>query len=206
MATRWYTEKKQEYYYNIAKKQGYRARSAFKLLQIQERYSILKKGDIVIDLGAAPGGWCQVIKEHIGNGVIIAVDIEEMSPMPGVRFVKSDITKEETIEYIKKEIEKPADALVSDVAPDITGNYSMDHARSVWLCTHALTIAENVLKKNGVFICKIFEGEELQKFIGKVKNRFGHVKSFVPKASRKRSSEIYIIAKGFKGLPEQSVE
>jgi 23S rRNA (uridine2552-2'-O)-methyltransferase len=206
MATRWYIEKKQEYYYNSAKKQGYRARSAFKLIQIQKKYRLLKRGDTVIDLGAAPGGWCQVIKEHIGNGRIIAVDIKEMTTMPGVIFLKSDITKNETIDYIKNEIENQADVLVSDLAPDITGHYSMDHAKSVWLCTHALKIATHVLKNNGIFLCKIFEGEELKKFINNVKNRFEYVKPYVPKASRKRSSEVYIIAKGFKEAPEPSVE
>ncbi len=202
MPTRWYREKKQEHYYKIAKKEGYRARSAFKLLQIQEKYHILKRGNTVIDLGAAPGGWCQVITEIVGDGKVIAVDKEKMDSLPGVLCIRSDITKKDTIDYLQKETEDPVDAVLSDLAPNITGNYSMDHANSVWLCTHALDIAQHLLKKNGVFVCKIFDGEDLQNFIRITAYRFFLVKPFVPMASRKRSSEVYIIAKGFKGVIE----
>jgi len=202
MPSRWYTEKKQEYYYRISKQKGYRARSAFKLLQIQKKYHVLKKGDTVIDLGAAPGGWSQVTKEIIGNGKVIAVDKEKFEPLPGILFIKGDITKKATIDKIKQEIQNGIDSVLSDLSPNISGNYSMDHAKSVWLCLYALDIAQNVLKKNGCFICKIFEGESLQEFIDEVTKRFNQIKIFSPEATRKHSSETYVIVKGFKGFLE----
>ena len=202
MPSRWYTEKKQEYYYRISKQKGYRARSAFKLLQIQKKYHVLKKGDIVIDLGAAPGGWSQVTKQIIGDGKIIAVDKEIFDPLPGVHIIKGDITQRTTIDKIQQEIQDSIDVVLSDLSPNISGNYSMDHAKSVWLCLSALDIAQNVLKKNGCFICKIFEGESLQEFIDETIKRFNQTKLFTPKATRKHSSETYVIGKGFKGFLE----
>jgi 23S rRNA (uridine2552-2'-O)-methyltransferase len=202
MPSRWYTEKKQEYYYRISKQKGYRARSAFKLLQIQKKYHVLKKGDTVIDLGAAPGGWSQVTKEIIGNGKVIAVDKEKFDPLPGILFIKGDITKRTTIDKIRQEMQNGIDVVLSDLSPNISGNYSMDHAKSVWLCLYALDIAQHVLKKNGCFICKIFEGESLQEFIDEVTKRFTQIKIFSPKATRKHSSETYVIVKGFKGFLE----
>lgn len=202
MPSRWYTEKKQEYYYRISKQKGYRARSAFKLLQIQKKYHVLKKGDNVIDLGAAPGGWSQVTKEIIGDGKVIAVDKERFDPLPGILFIEGDITKRATIDKIKQETQNSIDVVISDLSPNISGNYSVDHAKSVWLCLYALDIAQNVLKKNGCFICKIFEGESLQDFIDEVTKRFNQIKIFTPKATRKHSSETYLIVKGFKGFLE----
>ena len=195
-------KKKQEYYYRISKQKGYRARSAFKLLQIQKKYHVLKKGDNVIDLGAAPGGWSQVTKEIIGDGKVIAVDKERFDPLPGILFIEGDITKRATIDKIKQEIQNSIDVVISDLSPNISGNYSVDHAKSVWLCLYALDIAQNVLKKNGCFICKIFEGESLQDFIDEVTKRFNQIKIFTPKATRKHSSETYLIVKGFKGFLE----
>ena len=113
-----------------------------------------------------------------------------------------DITKRSTIDKIQQEIQDGIDVVLSDLSPNISGNYSMDHAKSVWLCLHALEIAQNVLKKNGCFICKIFEGENLQEFIDETKKRFNQTKLFTPKATRKHSSEIYVIGKGFKGFLE----
>ena len=194
--TRWYSERKKDHYYKEAKKQGYRARSAFKLLQIQNRYRVLKKGCVVIDLGASPGGWSQVAARYAST--VIAVDLQPMKPLDKVIFVKGDITKEETIEKISQHVSE-ADAVISDASPNITGNYTMDQARSVWLCENALKIAEHFLKEGGNFVCKIFEGEDYPAFLEKVKKKFRMVKAHSPKASRKQSSEIYIIAKGFKG-------
>jgi len=202
MPSRWYTEKKQEYYYRISKQKGYRARSAFKLLQIQKKYHVLKKGDTVIDLGAAPGGWSQVTKEIVGDGKVIAVDKEKFEALPGILVIKGDITKKDTIDKIQHEIQNNSDVVLSDLSPNISGNYSMDHAKSVWLCLYSLDIAQNVLKKNGCFICKIFKGESLQEFIDEVTKRFNQIKIFSPKATRKHSSETYVIAKGFKGFLE----
>ena len=195
--TRWYAEKKRDHYYKEAKKQGYRARSAFKLLQIQNRYRVLKKGCTVIDLGASPGGWSQVAARYAS--LVVAVDLQPMKPLNKVIFVKGDITKDETIDKIREHINE-ADVVISDASPNITGNYTMDQARSVWLCQNALRIAKEFLKEGGNFVCKIFEGEDYPEFLEEVKKNFKMVKAHAPQASRKQSSEIYIIAKGFKKI------
>ncbi len=198
--TRWYTEKKREHFYKEAKRVGYRARSAFKLQQIQKRFHILSKNDLVIDLGAAPGGWSQIAKELVGeSGIVIGIDILPIKPLEGVQLIQGDITEKETIEEIKQQMKnKQADVVLSDMSPDITGNYSVDQARSIWLCKKALETAETLLKPGGHFICKIFEGEDTKKYIDTVKRRFHIVKKFSPPASRKTSSELYFIAKSLK--------
>jgi len=200
MSKRWYHEKKKEHFYKQAKREGYRARSAYKLLQIQKKYRILKPGDTVVDLGAAPGGWSQVAKEITGiKGKIIGVDILPIKPIPGIIFLQGDMTKDEDIQRILSLTDKnTVDAIISDMSPNISGNYSVDQARSVFLCEQALKTCDILLKDGGSFVCKIFEGEDLPDFIQKVKNRFKIVKQFDPEASRKSSSEIYIIAKYFK--------
>ena len=198
--TRWYIEKKREHFYKEAKRVGYRARSAFKLQQIQKKFHIFSKKDIVIDLGAAPGGWSQVAKELVGeSGRVIGVDILPIKPLEGVILIQGDLTEEETGEEINEHMEnKQADVVLSDMSPDITGNYSVDQARSMWLCKNALETAEIMLRPGGNFICKIFEGEDTKKFINTVKRCFCMVKKFSPTASRKSSSEIYLIAKSLK--------
>jgi 23S rRNA (uridine2552-2'-O)-methyltransferase len=198
--TRWYTEKKKEHFYKEAKRTGYRARSAFKLQQIQHRFNLIPKSGIVVDLGAAPGGWSQVAKEIVGEqGIIIGVDLSSIQPLENVQFLQGDITQTETIERIKNVMNnRRADVVLSDMSPDISGCYSVDQARSAWLCECALHVADQILKPGGHFICKIFEGEDTKKFIENVKHRFTVMKTFSPEASRKSSSEVYIIAKSFK--------
>lgn len=198
--TRWYTEKKKEHFYKQAKQVGYRARSAFKLQQIQNRFHLIPNNGIVLDLGAAPGGWCQVAKELVGTqGIVIGVDLSSIKPIDDVQFLQGDVTKTETLEQIKNLMNgKNADVIISDMSPDISGNYSVDQARSVWLCESALHVVTQLLQPGGHFICKIFEGEDTKAFIEKVKHQFMVVKTFSPEATRKSSSEVYIIAKSFK--------
>ena len=197
MATRWYQEKKREHYYRQAKKSGYRARSAYKLKQIQKKFDILKDGDVVVDLGAAPGGWSQVAKELIGDsGVIVGIDLLPIAPLKGVSFLKGDVTEDSSIEKIKDIIgSNKVDVVISDISPNISGNYSVDQARSIFLCQQAFKTVQILLKEGGTFVCKVFEGEDLKDFVNVVKKEFRIVKHFTPPASRKSSSEIYIIAK-----------
>jgi len=197
--TRWYTEKKKEHFYNEAKRVGYRARSAFKLLQIQKRFNILRKDDIVIDLGAAPGGWSQVAKEIVGiNGHVIGMDLSPVKPISGITFLQGDITSDASINELIDIIGgKKVDVVLSDMSQDISGNYSIDQARSVFLCEQALSTTELVLKPGGNFVCKVFEGEDLNNFLKKIQKKYKTIKQFSPEASRKSSSEIYIIAKFF---------
>ncbi len=199
MPTRWYRERKKERYYRAAKKEGYRARSAYKLFQIQKRYRVIKKGDRILDLGAAPGGWSQVAVRC--GAMVIAVDKDYMKPMEGVQFIQGDITEQSIVQKIKEKA-REVDAVISDISPDITGNYTLDQARSIWLSENALNIARETLKENGKFVCKVFVGEDYQSFLKKVKEIFQMVKAFSPQASRKSSSEIYMIGIGFKGRKE----
>ncbi|RLF40599.1 MAG: 23S rRNA (uridine(2552)-2'-O)-methyltransferase [Thermoplasmata archaeon] len=198
--TRWYRERKEDYFYRKAKKEGYRARSSFKLKQIQQRFNIIHRNDTIVDLGAAPGGWSQVALELVGpNGLVIGVDLDMIQPISNVIFIQGDITNPETINRIKNAIgDKTADVVLSDMSPDISGIYSIDHARSVYLCEKALEVARELLRDGGNFVCKIFMGSEYENFIKEVKRWFNQVKPFTPPASRRSSSETYIIAKNFK--------
>jgi len=174
--TRWYKEKKREHFYKEAKRAGYRARSSYKLKQIQKKFSIIKKGDIVIDFGAAPGGWSQVTKELVEDqGAIIGIDLSHIEPLEGVTFLQRDLTEKTAVEDIRMIIgNNNVDVILSDMSPDISGNYSIDHARSIYLCEHSLSLVKQILKP-GVRI----------------------VKQFSPIASRKSSSEVYIVAKSY---------
>ena len=197
--TRWYSEKKREHFYKEAKKHGYRARSAYKLIQIQKKFNILQHGNIVVDLGAAPGGWSQVARDIVGEkGVVIGIDLLPVEPLPDITFLQGDMTSDETVEKIHDIVgDKKVDVVLSDMSPDISGNYSVDHARSMYLCEKALKTCKSLLKSGGVFVCKVFAGEDLDEFVKTVKSKFGNVKQFSPDASRKSSSEVYIVAKFF---------
>ena len=165
--TRWYREKKKEHFYKEAKKVGYRARSAFKLKQIQNKFKIIQKGDSILDFGAAPGGWSQVAKELVGEqGTVIGVDLSPIESLDGITFLQGDLTMESTmLEIIEIMGDNKADVILSDMSPDISGNYSVDHARSIYLCEQALAASETVLKNGGNFVCKVFDGEYLQGFV-----------------------------------------
>jgi len=199
--TRWYKEKKKEHFYKKAKKEGYRARSAYKLRQIQNRFNLIHSGDVVVDLGAAPGGWSQVALELVGSdGLVVGVDLSFIKPIDHIIFLKGDMTDDETINDVEEAMSfQPVDVVLSDMSPDISGNYSMDHARSIHLCSQALKTAKQLLKPQGSFVCKVFMGDMLEEFVDEVKDSFSSVKQFSPKASRKSSSEQYIVAKSFKG-------
>ena len=195
--TRWYREKKREHFYKEAKKVGYRARSAFKLKQIQKKFKIIQKGDTVLDLGAAPGGWSQVAKEIVNEqGLVIGVDLSFIEPINGITFLQGDLTESSTIQEIRDMIGgNKADVILSDMSPNISGNYSVDHARSIFLCEQALVASGFLLKKDGSFVCKVFDGEDLQGFVEKTNKLFKIVRQFSPVASRKSSSEVYVIAR-----------
>jgi 23S rRNA (uridine2552-2'-O)-methyltransferase len=200
--TRWYSEKRSEHYYKKAKREGYRARSSFKLKQIQRKYRIISNGDYVLDLGAAPGGWSQVAKEFCGKkGKVIGIDISRISPIKDIVFIQGDVTDNSLIELILNEIEnRYINVVISDMAPNISGNYSIDHAKSIYLSEHALKLAVQFLGNQGHFVCKLFMGESFDFFFNKVKMYFNKVHCFSPPASRKSSSEVYIIGKFFNEL------
>ena len=198
MSDRWLAERKREHYYRLAKKLNYRSRASFKLAQIDEKFHIFREGDAVTDLGAAPGGWLQIAKERVGEtGKVVGVDLQKIEPLEGVQTIRGDMLKPETAEKLKELLGGKADVVISDMSPNISGSYCMDHARSVELCTYALNFARQVLKPKGNLVMKIFEGDMMKGFLNDVRSSFQNVKLHSPKASRDSSSEIYIIAKGF---------
>lgn len=202
--TRWYQERMREGYYRQAKREGYRARSAYKLAQINEKYRLVGEGDAVVDLGCAPGGWAQVLVEIVGgSGFVGGVDLQRVKPVPGARFMQGDFTLRSTHDklsaILKDTGHNQLDCVVSDMAPDMSGNYEIDQVRSVHLAEMALDFARKHLKDGGHFACKVFEGADFQTFRAEVRRQFRSVYQFHPPASRKASSEIYLVAKGYKG-------
>jgi len=196
---------KADRFYKAAKEEGYRSRSAFKLLQISKKFGVIKPGDAVVDLGAAPGGWSQVAHELVGDrGVVISVDLQPIARIEDVITIKGDITNEkETVKAIKEALllkgKDAADVVISDAAPQLSGNKDYDQFRSFELSTAALTVATAVLKEQGEFVTKIFQGEYYPQFYNSVKRKFRDTRAYSPAASRKRSAEVYVVGKGYKG-------
>ncbi len=204
MGSRWHEERRRDPYFRDAKKQGYRARSAFKLKQLNNKHRIIKKGQAVVDLGCAPGGWSQVLLELVGpDGFVAGVDLLRTRPIEGVVLLQGDFTKESTRQRFREKLEERGrsvlDVVVSDMAPDMTGNYDLDQARSVHLCTLAMEFADAHLRPGGNFVCKVFEGADFHEFREEVRARYRSVRTDHPAASRKASSEVYLVAKGFIG-------
>ena len=176
-----------------ARREGYRARSVYKLMDIQKRSKIFRKDDTVLDLGAAPGGWSQIALEYIGeDGKLVGVDLQHILPLKGAQFLQGDIRESETRKELEKLVPK-ADVVLSDMSPNLSGNYSVDQARSVELSSLALEIASE--RKANSFVVKVFEGSDFQDFRKAVIDEFGSVRTLSPEASRKQSSEVYLIAK-----------
>ncbi|MGZ4903375.1 MAG: RlmE family RNA methyltransferase [Halobacteriota archaeon] len=188
-------KRRKDYYYKRAKSEGFRSRASYKLLQIQERYHIIREGDVVVDLGAAPGGWLQVIRSL--NATAIAVDREQIAPLEGVVFIKADITAAETVDKIRNVAEK-VDVVISDAAPNLSGIWSLDHARSINLAREALKVAERTLRPGGNFLVKVFQGDLFNAFVQEMSSFFSFTRAFNPQASRKQSAEIYLIGKRFR--------
>lgn len=201
MTKQWLKDHKQDSYYKRAKIEGYRSRAAYKLMEIHKRFRLFRLGYIVLDLGAAPGGWSQVATKLVGKtGMVIGIDLSPIKPLinENTIFIKGDMTDNSVIEQIKKITNNaPINIVLSDAAPNISGNYSVDQAKSIYLAENAIYIAEQVLAKNGKLVVKVFEGQDFQNFIKRVKEKFRKYRIFSPKASRARSSEVYIIGEGF---------
>ncbi|MDR0309260.1 MAG: RlmE family RNA methyltransferase [Candidatus Methanoplasma sp.] len=195
---RWVQERKHEHYYKLAKKLEYRSRASFKLMQIDDRFSIFREGDSVVDLGASPGGWLQVAKGRVGDrGKVVGVDLRYIRPIEGVATIIGDITEDRTMKELLDTVGGKVDVVLSDMAPNIGGSYSTDHARSVDLCMHAVAVCDMVLKKEGRMVVKVFMGDMMDSLVKELEPRFRSVKIHSPPASRDASSEVYVISKGF---------
>ncbi|TFG09083.1 RlmE family RNA methyltransferase [Candidatus Heimdallarchaeota archaeon] len=190
-----------DFYYKKAKYSGFRSRASFKLLELNDKFKFLKKGQLVVDLGAAPGGWSQIAAKKVGNeGLVLAIDKAYMEPFKetNITILHQDIMNEK-LGSIIKESHGFADVLISDCAPNISGQYGRDHSIQTMLAERALNLCQEILKEGGSFVCKLFQGSETQEFVKETKNLFEMVKLFKPKASRKKSSEIYLFGSNFLG-------
>jgi 23S rRNA (uridine2552-2'-O)-methyltransferase len=192
----WIRKRKGEYYYRKAKRERYRSRAAYKLLQAVKKYRFMKPGDVVVDLGAAPGGWIQASRRIVGNnGFVLGVDLKQVQPInfSNVRTLIGDIREPQVVEHIKELLPCPADVVISDVAPNVSGIWELDHARQIDLAGHSLRIATLVLRPNGSFFVKTFQGDMFPRFVKEVKQHFVRAKRIKPKASRAKSAELYIL-------------
>jgi 23S rRNA (uridine2552-2'-O)-methyltransferase len=198
---------KKDEYYNKAKQQGYRSRAAYKLGQLDDEAHLFEKGDTVVDLGAAPGGWLQVAAERVGpSGKVVGVDlqrIDEIEDHHQIATLRGDMTEERTRDRLRRELgveedsdETPVDVVISDMAPNMTGEYELDHARSVHLSRMAFQTAQQFLKPGGDLVLKVFEGRDLNDLREDLEAEFQYVRTMSPDASRQASSEVYLVCKG----------
>jgi 23S rRNA (uridine2552-2'-O)-methyltransferase len=198
---RWLEEHFDDRYVKEAQRMGYRSRACFKLLEIQEKDKLMREGMTVIDLGAAPGGWSQVAAECVGTkGLVIASDILPMDNLADVEFVQGDFTDDAVYQAILDVVDnRPVDLVISDMAPNMSGMKDIDQPKSMYLVELAVDLAKQVLKPDGVFLSKVFQGEGFDLLLQDLRNNFKQVITRKPSSSRARSSETYLLAKGFKG-------
>ena len=199
----WLRDHEDDEYVKRARSEGYRSRACYKLLEINEKYNLMKAGDCVVDLGAAPGGWCQVAVKAIGKtGKVVALDILPMEPIPDVTFIQGDFTEKAPFEALLGEIEgRQVDLVISDMAPNLSGMKQIDQPKAAYLVELAIDFCDQALKKEGVLVCKCFEGEGRDDLRTAFRARFKKVINFKPKASRGKSREIYVIGAGHLNNP-----
>ena len=188
-------------YVKQAQKDGYRSRASYKLLEVQEKYKLIRPGMTVVDLGAAPGGWSQVTSRLIGGqGRLIASDILEMDSIPDVTFIQGDFTQDEVLAQILDAVgNSPVDLVISDMAPNMSGTPAVDIPKAMFLCELALDLATRVLKPGGDFLIKIFQGEGFDVYLKDARRKFDKVQMLKPDSSRDRSREQYLLARGYRG-------
>lgn len=192
----WMKEHIDDYYVQQAQKDGFRARAAYKLLEINDKTKLIKKGMTVVDLGSAPGSWSQVAGRLVGEkGVLIASDILPMDALENVTFIQGDFRETEVFDAIMTEVgERAVDVVLSDMAPNTSGNSGVDQPRMMYLCELAIDFANNTLPKGGALIMKVFQGEGEQELRNELQKQFSKVRSIKPAASRPRSKEIFWVA------------
>ncbi|MEE8633474.1 MAG: RlmE family RNA methyltransferase [Methyloceanibacter sp.] len=206
-STRWLQRQLNDPYVAEARRQGYRSRAAFKLIEIDDKRHLLKPGKTVIDLGAAPGGWSQVAAERVksekGKGIVIAADLNEIEPIPGVEFMALDLNDPHAAEQIKAALGgAKVDVVLSDMAAPAMGHKPTDHIRVVMLAEAALDLAEDVLVPGGAFLAKVLQGGADRDLLQRLRLGFAKVSHVKPKASRSESSEVYVLGMGFRGAPK----
>ncbi len=196
MSEAWIREHKRDYYYRKAKEEEYRSRATYKLLQAVKKYRFIRDSDVVIDIGGAPGGWIQGARKIVGDkGFVLGVDINPIEPFPesNIQTIVGDIRIAETLKQMMRSLPEKADVVISDAAPNISGVWELDHARQIELAQRALKIALKTLKPSGNLFVKVFQGDMLMAFIQKMRKRFETVRIVKPKASRAKSSELFVL-------------
>ncbi len=201
MTNGWIQKRKKDQYYRLAKIKGYRSRAAYKLLQANRSYGLIRPGDKVLDLGSHPGGWLQIAREVVGpEGLVVGVDIKDVGPLPylNVKVLKTDIYADDIVGKILAETKGPVDTVISDLAPSIIGSWDVDHARQVDLARVAFRISKEILRHGGNVLIKLFQGPELKEYQDEAALLFQRSRLLKPKASRPESSEVYFLGLGFK--------
>ena len=199
-SNRWLERQLNDPYVREAKAKGYRSRAAFKIVELDSKFRFFKKGARVLDLGAAPGGWSQVAAARVGDtGRVVAADVLEMEPIPGVEIFLADLTDPDVPAMLKEALGGPADLVLTDMAAPTTGHRATDHLRTLALFEIALDVAEDTLKPGGAFVGKVFRGGATGELLARIKKMFADVKHVKPPASRAESVELYLVATGFRG-------
>jgi 23S rRNA (uridine2552-2'-O)-methyltransferase len=193
---RWMDRHVNDEFVKRAQRDGYRSRAVYKLLEINERDHLIKPGQTVVDLGAAPGGWSQVAERIVGDaGKVFALDILPMDSIAGVEFIQGDFREEEPLRRLMELLgDRPVDLVISDMAPNVSGMNAVDQPRSMYLCELALEFAREVLRPGGTFVVKVFQGEGFDQYVRDLRASFGRVVTRKPKASRPKSREVYLVA------------
>lgn len=197
MPKAWVRERKRDYYYRLAKEEKYRSRAAYKLLEAVNKFNLIRQGDVVVDLGAAPGGWMQAARKAAGKeGFVLGIDIKPIKPVEdeNVRSIECDVTQPETLALINQLLPRAADVVLSDLAPNVSGVWELDHARQVELARQSLRLALLVLRPGGNFFAKVFQGGMLEDFVSEVRQRFSYVRLIKPRASRRKSAELFVLS------------
>ncbi len=194
----WVNKQKRDIYVRQSKVDGYRARSAYKLIEIDEKFKVFKGGLSVIDIGAAPGSWSQYASKVVKNGKIISIDLKEIEPISNIKQIKGDFTEKETQQKIKIALTGKADVVMSDMAVNTTGIKNIDSIQTGELCKEAMIFSKDILSNQGIFISKIFMGGSFNEIIELGKKLFKDIKVFKPKSSRKDSKESFIICKNLR--------
>ncbi len=198
MPKAWIQDRKRDYYYKKAKQEKYRSRAAYKLFQAIKKYHFIEFGDVVVDLGAAPGGWIQAARKTTGKkGFVLGVDLKVIEPFPQeyIRTIICDITEQNAVQQILEMLPRKADTVISDASQNISGAWEVDHARQIDLAQQALQIALDILRPRGNFFVKVFQGDMLDDYTHRVKQHFEKVLVIKPEASRPKSSEMFILAR-----------
>ena len=192
----WLAKHKRDQFFKQSKIEGFRSRSAFKLIEMNQKFKFLKKKISLLDIGSSPGGWSQVASKEITNGRILAVDIKSMEKISNVDFIKGDINENEIHQKIMVYFNNKADVVLSDAAANTTGNKTLDSYRTGELCLNAMNLADKILSKDGIFLSKMFMGSTFKEINEKAKKRFKRAVIYKPISSKKESKEIYIFCKG----------